>query len=256
MYDDLKDKRVVVTGGASGIGLATARRFVKESCRVVILDRDQEALNQAQSEHSNFAGGIRADVSSPDEVEAAFEEIDHIMGGIDILVSNAGISVRKPFANIDFDQWSQVMGVNLDGMYLCSKAAIGRMKTQRSGVILFTASTSGLTANPLYADYSASKAALINLAKTIAVEYAPWLRVNAICPGYVLTPMQKAEYTAEMFAEVNASIPMRRHADPEEIAAVFAFLASSEASYITGGTIIADGGESLVTGGLYEPIEE
>ncbi len=210
MYDDLNDKRVVVTGGASGIGLATARRFVKESCRVVILDRNQEALNQAQSEHSNFAGGIRADVSSPDEVEAAFEEIDHIMGGIDILVSNAGISVRKPFANIDYDQWSEVMRVNLDGMYLCSKAAIDRMKTQRSGVILFTASTSGIGASPLYADYSASKAALINLAKTIAVEYAPWLRVNAICPGYVLTPMQKAEYTAEMLAEVNASIPMRR----------------------------------------------
>jgi NAD(P)-dependent dehydrogenase (short-subunit alcohol dehydrogenase family) len=256
MYEDLRDQRVVVTGGASGIGLATARRFVKESCRVVILDRNQEALSQAQSEHPGLAGAICADVSSPDEVEAAFKETDQIMGGIDVLISNAGISVRKPFAKIDYDQWSNVMRVNLDGMFFCAKAAIDRMKTQRSGVILFTASTSGLAANPLYADYSASKAALINLAKTIAVEYAPWLRVNAICPGYVLTPMQKAEYTAEMFDEVNASIPMRRHADPDELAAVFAFLASSEAAYITGTAIIADGGESLVTGGLYEPIEE
>jgi NAD(P)-dependent dehydrogenase (short-subunit alcohol dehydrogenase family) len=245
MYDDLRDKRVVVTGGASGIGLATARRFVNESCRVVILDRNQEALNQAQSEHPGFAGGICADVSSPDEVEAAFKEIDHIMGGIDILISNAGISVRKPFTKIDYHQWSKVMRVNLDGMFLCAKAAIERMKTQQSGVILFTASTSGLAANPLYADYNASKSALINLTKTIAVECAPWLRINSICPGYVLTPMQKFEYTAEMIDEVNTSIPMGRHADPDELAAVFAFLASSEASYITGTAIVADGGESL-----------
>jgi NAD(P)-dependent dehydrogenase (short-subunit alcohol dehydrogenase family) len=243
MYDDLKDKRVLVTGGANGIGLATARRFVNESCRVIILDRNQEALNQAQSEHPDFAGGICADVSSPDEVEAAFREIDHILGGIDILISNAGISVRKPFTKIDYDQWSKVMRVNLDGMFFCAKAAIERMEPQQSGVILFTASTSGLAANPNYADYSASKAAVINLAKTIAWECAPWLRINSVCPGYVMTPMQKAEYTDEMLDEVNSTIPMGRHGDPDELAAVFAFLASSEASYITGTTITADGGE-------------
>ncbi len=107
MYEDLKDKRVVVTGGASGIGLATARRFAKESCRVVILDCNQEALDQAQSEHSGFAGGIRADVSSADEVKSAFQEMDQIMGGIDILISNAGISVRKPFTEWECAPWLQ-----------------------------------------------------------------------------------------------------------------------------------------------------
>jgi len=127
------------------------------------------------------------------------------------------------------------------------------MEPQQSGVILFTASTSGLAANPYYADYSASKAALINLAKTIAIECAPWLRINSVCPGYVMTPMQKAEYTAEMIDAVNTHIPMGHHADPDEIAAVFAFLASSEASYITGATIVADGGESL---GMNEPMEK
>jgi meso-butanediol dehydrogenase/(S,S)-butanediol dehydrogenase/diacetyl reductase len=243
MYDDLKDKRVLVTGGASGIGLATARRFVNESCRVVVLDRNQEALNQVQSKHPDFAGGICADVSSPDEVETAFRETDHILGGIDILISNAGISVRKPFTEIDYDQWSKVMRVDLDGMFLCAKAAIERMKIQQSGVILFTASTSGFAANPNYADYSAAKAAVINLAKTIAWECAPWLRINSVCPGYVMTPMQKAEYTDEMLDKVNSTIPMGRHGDPDELAAVFAFLASSEASYITGATITADGGE-------------
>jgi len=243
MYDDLKDKRVLVTGGASGIGLATARRFVSESCQVVILDNNQEALNIAQAEQPEFAGGICADVSSQDEVEAAFKEIDQIMGGIDILISNAGISIRKPLIEVDYTQWSKIMRVNLDGMFFCTRAAIERMEPQQSGVILFTASTSGLAANPDYADYSASKAAVINLARTIAWECAPWLRINSVCPGYVLTPMQKAEYTDEMLDEVKSTIPAGRLGDPDELAAVFAFLASSEASYITGATITADGGE-------------
>ncbi|MBW2541847.1 MAG: SDR family oxidoreductase [Deltaproteobacteria bacterium] len=242
MYDDLKGKRVVVTGGASGIGLAVARRFVSENCKVVILDRNQEAIDTARAERPEFADGICADVSSQDEVKAAFEQIDQLMGGLDILISNAGISVRKPFTEVDYAQWSKIMRVNLDGMFFCARAAIQRMEPQRSGVILFTASTSGLAANPNYADYSASKAAIINLARTIAWECAPWLRINAVCPGYVMTPMQKAEYTAEMIDEVNSHIPMGRHANPEELAAVYAFLASSEASYITGTAIIADGG--------------
>ncbi len=245
MYDDLKDKRVVVTGGASGIGLATANRFVNEGCRVVILDCNQEALDKAQPEQPKFAGGVRADVSSPDEVEAAFREIDQIMGNIDILISNAGISVRNPFSKIDYDQWSKVMRVDLDGMFLCAKAAIARMEPRQTGVILFTSSTNGLVGSPLYADYGAAKSALLNLTKTIALECAPWLRINSICPGYVMTPMQKAEYTDEMIEEVNTRIPLGRHADPDEMAAVFAFLASSQASYITGATIVVDGGEAI-----------
>jgi meso-butanediol dehydrogenase/(S,S)-butanediol dehydrogenase/diacetyl reductase len=251
MYDDLKDKRVVVTGGASGIGYAAARRFVDESGKVVILDNNQEALNNARSELSELAGGICADVSSPDEIEAAFKKVDEIMGGIDILISNAGISIRQPFMKLDYDQWSKVLRINLDGMFLCAKAAIERMKPQQSGVILFTASTNGFGGYPYYTDYNASKSAVISLAKTIALECAPWLRINSICPGYVLTPMQKAEYTAEMFDAVNARIPMGRHADPTEIAALFAFLASSEAKYINGTTISIDGGE---TAGTYIPM--
>ena len=252
MYDDLKDKRVVVTGGASGIGHATARRFVNEGSKVVILDNNQKALDNARSELSSLAGGICVDISSPDEIEAAFKEVDGIMGGIDILISNAGISVRKPFLKINYDQWSKVLRINLDGMFLCAKEAIARMKSQRSGVILFTASTNGFAGYPYYSDYNASKAAVINLTKTVALECAPWLRINSICPGYVLTPMQKAEYTAEMLDAVDARIPMGRHADPAEIAALFAFLASSEARYITGTTITIDGGESV---GTYIPME-
>ena len=253
MYDDLKDKRVVVTGGASGIGYATADRFVDEGGKVVILDSNQQALDNALADMPLLAGGVCADVSSPDEIEAAFNKIDGIIGGIDILISNAGISVRQPFMNIDYAQWSKVLRINLDGMFLCAKAAIQRMKAQQSGVILFTASTNGFSGYPFYTDYNASKSAVINLTKTIALECAPWLRINSICPGYVLTPMQKAEYTEEMLKEVNARIPMGRHADPEEIAALFAFLASSEAKYITGTTVTIDGGE---TAGTFIPMDQ
>jgi NAD(P)-dependent dehydrogenase (short-subunit alcohol dehydrogenase family) len=251
MYTDLKDKRVVITGGASGIGYATAGRFIDEGCNVVILDSNQDALDKALSEMPALSGGVCADVSIADEIDAAFKNVDNIMGGVDILIANAGISVRKPFVEIDYLQWSKVLRVNLDGMFLCAKAAVKRMKQQQSGVILFTASTNGFEGYPYYTDYNASKAGVINLAKTIALECAPWLRTNAICPGYVLTPMQKAEYTPEMLAAVNARIPMGRHAEPEEIAALFAFLASAEAKYITGTTLVIDGGE---TAGTYIPI--
>lgn len=243
-YEDLAGKRVVITGGASGIGLATAKRFAREGSRVVIIDWNQKVLETVLAENGQFVGGVRADVGSPTDVENAFLKIDELMGGIDVLISNAGISVRKPFLEITYEQWNRVISINLGGMFLCAKEAIKRMEKQKSGVILFTASTNGMEGHPFYADYNASKAGVILLAKTLAKEFAPWLRVNAICPGYVLTPMQKAEYTPEMIEEVNQGIPLKRHAEPEEVAALFAFLASSESSYITGSHITIDGGET------------
>ncbi|MCD6472955.1 SDR family oxidoreductase [Candidatus Aerophobetes bacterium] len=254
IYKDLEGKRVVVTGGASGIGLATVKRFINEEAKVVILDWNKEAINKALSNNSKLNGGVYADVSNVGEIETAFKKVDEIIGGIDILISNAGISFRKPFLEIGYEEWSKILRVNLDGMFLCAREAIKRMRKQRSGVVLFTASTNGMVGHPFYTDYNASKAGVILLAKTIALEFAPWIRANAICPGYVLTPMQKSEYTPEMLEEVNASIPLNRHAEPEEIANLFAFLASSEAAYITGQAIAIDGGE---TAGQYiKDIEE
>ncbi|MHA2362477.1 MAG: SDR family NAD(P)-dependent oxidoreductase [Candidatus Hodarchaeales archaeon] len=247
LYKDLENKRVVITGGASGIGLATTERFISEGSDVVILDWNQGELNKTLIKFPKLKGGIFCDVSNQEAIKNAFKEIDNIIGGIDILISNAGISVRKPFLDIEYKQWSKVLRINLDGMFLTAKEAVNRMNKEKSGVILFTASTNGLVmtkGHPLYSDYNASKAGVIALAKTIALEFAPWLRANAICPGYVLTPMQKAEYTPKMLEEVNSQIPLKRHAKPEEIAALFAFLASSEASYITGQSIAIDGGET------------
>jgi len=181
-------------------------------------------------------------------MKKAFQKTDELIGGIDILIANAGICYRSPFLNITYEQWTKVMRVNLDGMFICAQEAIQRMKKQRSGVVLFMGSTNGLEGHPLYTDYNASKAGVVVLAKTLALEFAPWLRVNAVCPGYVLTPMQKLEYTPEMMDAVNAEIPLNRHATPEEVASFFAFLASDEAAFITGQAMVIDGGE---TAGIY-----
>lgn len=244
MYEDLKGQRVLVTGDASGIGEATAVRFLKEGCRVAVFDRDAKALEGLKTGHPEIELVLEGDVSFPEDVEKAFARIDSEFGGLDVLVSNAGISVRKPFTDVTYEQWTNVLGINLGGMFLFARAATERMKAGKGGVILMTASTNGMEGHPLYADYNASKAGVILLTKTLALEFAPDIRVNCVSPGYVLTPMQKAEYSEEMLEKVNEKIPFKRHAKPSEVAALFAFLASSEASYITGANIPIDGGET------------
>lgn len=243
-YNDMEQKRVVITGGASGIGFATAKRFAAEGAKVVIFDVNKGALDSVVKDNPDLAGGIVVDVSSEEDVRSGFEKVDELIGGIDVLVSNAGISIRNLFKDTTYSQWKKVMDINLGGMYLCAKEALKRMEAQKSGVVLFTASTNGMEGHPYYADYNSSKAGVILLGRTLALEYAPYIRVNSICPGYVLTPMQRAEYSDEMLQKVNEGIPMKRHAKPEEVAGLFVFLASDEAAYITGQHIPLDGGET------------
>ncbi|MCS7102692.1 MAG: SDR family oxidoreductase [Candidatus Korarchaeum sp.] len=244
MYSDLVGKRVVITGAASGIGLVTANRFVEEGSKVFIIDINEKGLEKVLEENPRIEGGAVADVSSVEQVSKAFREVERKLGGVDILIANAGISYRTPFLDISYEEWKRVIDVNLTGAFLCAKESLRMMVKQKEGVILFTASTNGIRGHPYYAHYNASKAGLILLAKTLALEFAPWLKVVAVCPGYVLTPMQLAEYTPEMIEEVNKTIPIGRHASPEEVAALFAFLASKESSYITGTCVIIDGGET------------
>jgi NAD(P)-dependent dehydrogenase (short-subunit alcohol dehydrogenase family) len=252
----LSGKRVVVTGGSSGIGEATARRFLAEGAAVAILALPDDDLPLAAGRLAGLAGAIGVNVAHADDVERAFRDVDDLLGGVDVLVANAGISIRHPFLEITADDWRRVIAVNLDGVFHCAQAAARRMtaplpggsSTPPGGVILVTASTNALVGHPFYADYNASKAALLALVRTLALELAPEVRVNAVCPGYVLTAMQRAEYTPEMLAAVDRRLPLGRHADPEEIAALFAFLASDEAAYITGAAIPIDGGETA--GGL------
>jgi NAD(P)-dependent dehydrogenase (short-subunit alcohol dehydrogenase family) len=244
----LKDKRVLITGGASGIGAATAVRFLEEGARVVVLDRDERANARLRKELPALAGTVTADVTSLREVQAAFAEAVRLLGAVDVLINNAGISIRHSFLDITPEEWDRVLAVNLTGVFYVAQTAARHMTERGSGVILQTASTNGFRGYPYYADYNATKAGVIELTKSMALELAPKVRVVAVAPGYVLTPMQRAEYTDAMLAEVNRKIPLGRHAQPEEIAALFAFLASDDAAYITGQVVTMDGGETA--GGL------
>lgn len=233
-------KRVVVTGGASGIGLATAQRFRRGEATVAIIDLPRPLQGMGSESGLEL---VAADVSNPDSVAEAFAGLDQTLGGIDVLVANAGISVRRPVLDIPATEWQQVIATNLDGTFFCAQAAAKRMAAMDGGVILMAASTNAKAGHPGYAHYNASKAGVALLARTMARELAPNVRVNAVCPGYVWTPMQQAEYTDEMVEQVNQNIPIGRHADAEELAAVYCFLASDGASYVTGAEIVVDGGE-------------
>jgi NAD(P)-dependent dehydrogenase (short-subunit alcohol dehydrogenase family) len=244
----LQEKAVLITGGASGIGAATAARFIEEGSKVCVLDIDKKAGEAIMKSLPGLYGFIPCDVALLDQVQAAFTQAVAVMGGVDVLVNNAGISMRHAFLDITPAEWERVVEVNLTGNFYVAQVAARHMVQRGSGVILNTASTNGIMGYPYYADYNATKAGVIELTRSMALELAPFVRVVAVAPGYVLTPMQKAEYTDAMLEEVNRKIPLQRHARPEEVAALFAFLASDDAAYITGHVYTLDGGE--IAGGL------
>ncbi len=236
-----------MTGGASGIGAATVQRFLEEGSAVAVLDCDapgcEELRRRLPEVHT-----VLADVSDQAQVQRAFAEIVKAIGGVDVVINNAGISIRHGFLDITAEEWNKVLAVNLTGVFHVAQTAARVMMEGDGGVILQTASTNGMVGHPYYADYNATKAGVIQLTRSMALELAPKVRVNAVAPGYVLTPMQRAEYTDAMLEAVNQKIPLRRHAQPEEIAGLFAYLASDDAAYITGQVYVIDGGETA--GGL------
>jgi NAD(P)-dependent dehydrogenase (short-subunit alcohol dehydrogenase family) len=245
---NLKDKRVLITGGASGIGFTTARRFLEEDAKVVILDRDAAACQRAKKELPGLSGTILADVSDDQAVKRAFEELDVLFGGLNVLINNAGISIRNPFMDITPEQWRTVVNVNLNGIFYVAQQAARRMLAGEGGVILNMGSTNGLTGYHYYADYNATKAGVIELSRSMALELGPKIRVNAVCPGFIMTPMQEAEYTTEMRQAFENKVPLCKLGRPEDVAALFAFLASDEALFISGQYFVIDGGE--IAGGL------
>ncbi len=243
----LRGKRVLVTGGAGGIGSATCRRFLEEGSRVAALDRDGPALDRLRAALADVETVV-ADVADPAAVDRAFTGVEERWGGVDVVINNAGISIRHDFLDITVEEWHRVLDVVLHGVFHVAQRAARAMVARGGGVIVNMGSTNALVGYHHYADYNAGKAGVVELTRSMALELAPLVRVNVVCPGFVMTPMQEAEYTPEMIARYEAKVPLGRLGAPEDVAALFAFLASDDASYVTGATFVIDGGE--VAGGL------
>lgn len=254
----LRGRNALITGASSGIGAATAIRFAQEGANVAINHFDQSAVAEkvrAEAERAASAAGlairtiaISADVASEDQVQAMFAETLEALGSLDILVNNAGIQIGAPSHEVEMADFDRVLGVNLRGAFICSREAIRHFLARGSGgVILSTSSVHEIVPKPPFASYAISKGGLGNMTKTLALEYAGrGIRVNAVGPGAIATPMN-APWISDPArrAEVERHIPLGRAGEPEEIASVLAFLASDDASYITGQTIFACGGLTL-----------
>jgi meso-butanediol dehydrogenase / (S,S)-butanediol dehydrogenase / diacetyl reductase len=245
-----EQKVAIVTGAARGIGLACARWFLTHGYRVALLDIDAAELAKASvtlGEQERVLA-MHCDVASPADINAVVSKICSAFGRIDALVNNAGVAVFKPLLDHTFDEWRQVMSVNLDGAFLCTQAAAPVMlKNAKTvggyGAVVNIASISGLRASALRVAYGTSKAAIIHLTKQQAVELGNMgIRVNAIAPGPVDTDMAKKVHSAAIRADYADAIPLARYGTPEEIAEGVGFLCSPAASYINGQTLAVDGG--------------
>lgn len=244
----LKNKTAIVTGSAQGIGKAIAVRLAGEGARVLMVDRNIDRLEEAVAEVrrlGHVAELCAADISVAAEAARIVRHAMKKLGAIHILVNNAGVAQVQSFLELSEREWDAVLDVNLKGTFLVSQQAAREMVRQRFGVILNMASTNALVSEPGLAHYSASKAGIVSLTKSMALELAATgIRVNAVCPGWVETELSaSAGQTSEFVAASVARVPLGRKASPDEIAAVFAFLASDDASFITGEAIVVDGGQ-------------
>jgi 3-oxoacyl-[acyl-carrier protein] reductase len=240
-------KHVLITGGARGIGFEIARHFGFEGAMLTLFDYNEANLKQAASQLRKEQITVRTsvvDVSDQDKVIQATKEAESIQP-IDILINNAGIAFETPFLQILRAEWEKIMDINLNGMFFVAQAVCRFMASRKKGVVVNMASKNGIDGEFGYAHYNASKAGVIMLTKTMALELAHLgIRVNAVCPGYIQTPMSMEidppEFTR---AFTQRYIPLNRPGNVSEVAPLFLFLASDESSFITGQIFVADGGQ-------------
>jgi NAD(P)-dependent dehydrogenase (short-subunit alcohol dehydrogenase family) len=246
-------KTALVTGAARGIGLATAKLFLAEGWRVVLLDIDADVLERevAALARPDRTMAIACDLAGPEQIEAAFAALTARFGRLDALVNNAGTAVFKPLLETTLDDWNRVLAVNLTGPFLTTQLAAPLMAETGGGAIVNITSISGLRASTLRVAYGTSKAALAHLTKQQAAELASLgIRVNAVAPGPVDTAMAKAVHSPEIRADYRDAIPLARYGLEEELAQAIFYLCSDRASYITGQTLAVDGGFDAVGIGL------
>jgi 3-oxoacyl-[acyl-carrier protein] reductase len=243
----LEGKTAIITGAGRGIGQAIAKKFLLEGARVLICDIVPDRLEQTTLELAMFGEvhSLVGDVSRSDFCDAVVQKALEVLGGISILVNNAGIAVFAPFLELSEEAWDQTLNVNLKSMFLLSQRVAREMVTRGGGAIVNMASTNGLLGERDLVAYNASKGGVILLTKTLAIELAEHqIRVNCVAPGLIRTTLALEGGSNETFLEDYLNkIPMRRHGTPDEVANVFVFLASDEASFITGETVVIDGGQ-------------
>jgi len=247
----LKNKIAIVSGGSMGIGQATALRFAQEGAKVVVVDiaesegRETERMLRQYEPGSLFIPG---DVTKESDWQRVMKTVENNYGILDILFNNAGTNLIKPAIEIKEEEWDRIITLNLKGVFFGAKHSISMMLKTGGGSIINTASTTALIGLPKMSVYSASKGGILALTRQLAADYAPHnIRVNCICPGATLTPLVQSEIdrglvTAETLIH---GVPMGRFAKPSEIAAAVLFLASDDASYITGTALVVDGGRTV-----------
>jgi len=240
----LSGRRALITGAASGIGEETARYFLAEGAQVALLDRDEAGLGRLSGEVGSVA--IPCDLAQPDSVQKAVTSAIRALGGLDSVVNAAGILTRKPFEDIDVEEWQRLFEINLRGPALVCKYALSALRSCASATIVNIASMSALKPSPGTSAYAASKGGLLMLGKCLAEELAPRIRVNTICPGIVDTPMT-AGFMADpaVRAQIEQTNVLHRSGRPADIASAVVFLTSDASAFMTGTQLVIDGGMSF-----------
>ena len=242
----LDNKIAVITGGTSGIGKATAKLFAREGASVAVVGRSEEKGNAIVKEIISSGGKaifVKCDVSKEEDAKNMADQVIKEFGQIDILYNNAGVVEFGAAHETEEKSWDKMLDINLKGVYLCSKYAIPHMQKQKKGSIINTASVAGIVGFPGIAAYCASKGGVHILTKNMALDYAPdGIRVNDICPGVIETPMTIDAFGEEGVSDQAEVHPLGRVGTPEDIAYAALFLASDESSFVTGTSLIVDGG--------------